>query len=182
MRRSLLLLVVLAACGGTAPTTTTTGVDSLSGVETFADQGQDHLDELELQAILGGAAGPEYNSSPATSGTHAPQSAPCGVYLQEVPDIYLVHTVEHGAVIIHYDPTIVTDPTPLQSFARDRGEYVVVHPRSGLSSPVVLTAWTHLLALDGVDLDTVGTFADAYVGKAPEVGVPCPFDVDETAG
>lgn len=183
---SLAGLFLLAACGGSGAATTNAGGSAStvpgSSVQTFEDQGRDHLDPVEVQAILNGGQGPAYDSSPATSGPHAPQAAPCGIYLEDVPDIFLVHSMEHGAIVIHYDPALVPDPTELQQFARDRGSYVIVHPRSGLGHAVVLTAWTKMLVLDSVDIAAISRFYDEFATRGPEAGVPCPFEIDATSG
>ncbi len=180
------MAVALVSCGGGGAsdrsTTTIVGpTPPVATVQSFADQGQDHLEPADVEAILAGAPGPDYNSSPATSGPHAEQSAPCGIYLQDVPDVFLVHTMEHGAIVIHYDPDLVFDPSQLQQFVRDRGAYAVVHPRSGLGKRVVVTAWTKLLELDSVDLNAIGRFHDDFAGRGPEAGVPCPVQIDESA-
>jgi len=56
-----------------------------------------------------------------------------------------------------------------------------VAPRSDLSDPVVVTSWTRMLRLDSVDLNTIDTYYGRYVRTGPEVGVACPFAVDESA-
>lgn len=121
-----LLVLTLGACVATSSTTTVVGSPSdekssgtgptpqtgivcagaAEGVrETFPDLGGEHLSDDDTSAVIAGSLGPlEYNSVPPTSGTHSPFWAECGVYLQAIPDIVQVHSLEHGAVLIQYNP------------------------------------------------------------------------------
>ncbi len=58
--------------------------------------GRDHTTDI---------AGVIYNSDPPTSGPHFPMWAKKGVYDRLISDGYLIHSLEHGYVIISYDCT-----------------------------------------------------------------------------
>lgn len=45
----------------------------------------------------------EYNSNPPTSGSHYEEWTPAGVYDRPISDGHLVHSLEHGYVIISYN-------------------------------------------------------------------------------
>jgi len=145
----------------------------LAATEVFEDMGGGHL-----------AAGdpiPAYNSSPATSGPHNPAAATCGIYTEELPDVTLVHNLEHGTIVIQYQEDLpVLDVTALQDFARSKSTHILLAPRADLADPVVLTAWSRMLRLDTVDLNTLEIFYDRWARIGPEVGVPCPFGIDQT--
>jgi len=146
----------------------------LAAVETFGDLGAIHLDAASPV--------PEYNSDPPTSGPHSPTAYQCGIYRQPVPDINQVHDLEHGVVVIQYDPNLQADERDvLEGFARDAGTHVIVAPREGMDSPIVLTAWTKRLALDTADRDDISVFYDTYAQFGPETGVACPIQTDEGA-
>ncbi len=149
--------------------------EELADVETFADMGSgDHLSAGETP--------PVYNSSPATSGKHAQSPVPCGIIATEVPDQFQVHNLEHGTVVIQYQPDLPeTELTSLQDYARSKPGHILVAPRSDLSDPVVVTSWTRMLRLDSLDLNTIDVYYGRYVRTGPEVGVACPFAVDESA-
>ncbi|MGH8872998.1 MAG: DUF3105 domain-containing protein [Acidimicrobiia bacterium] len=68
----------------------------LEAVETFPDMGGQHL--------APGEPVPMYNSDPPTSGPHSGTQAPCGIYRQPVPDVAYLHSMEHGAIVVQYDP------------------------------------------------------------------------------
>lgn len=64
--------------------------------ELVAEQGRDHVSDI---------VGVEYNSNPPTSGTHFPMWAKKGMYDRLISDGYLIHSMEHGYVIMWYDCT-----------------------------------------------------------------------------
>ena len=62
--------------------------------EAVADAGREHVTDI---------AGVTYSSNPPTSGSHFPVWAKPGVYDRLISDGYLIHSMEHGYVIIWYD-------------------------------------------------------------------------------
>ena len=200
----LFLILFLAACGATSSTTTVVGdtTDQTSSgsvstsatsvftfetgeftKEVFPDLGREHLSDDDTAAVIAGTlAQPEYNSVPPTSGTHSPFWAQCGVYLQAIPDIVQVHSLEHGAVLIQYNPDIdPADISALEAFAREKDSHVVVAPNPDEVSFIVVTAWTVRMELSTLDLVAVEAFWLDYANEGPE-RVACPFEVDEAAG
>ena len=148
---------------------------ALASVETFPDQGQAHLGPND--------PAPTYNSDPPTSGPHASSAAACGIYREAVPDVNLVHDLEHGVVVIYYNPETAAEVRgDLENFARDAGSHVIVVPREGMANPITLTAWTHLLRLPAYDRPAIAAFYGEYAQRGPEAGVSCPFSVDQSAG
>jgi hypothetical protein len=182
MRRVLaVVLLTIAACGGSAQSTTTdTGLGF--PVETPEDQGAAHLSPDQVDAILSGeAAPPEYSSVPATSGTHAPLAAPCGIYRQVIPEIFVIHTLEHGAVVAYYKPDGVDEATlvEVEELARTMATHILVAPYSEMPTPVALVAWGQLAARPSLEVDEVRSFWSEYAQRGPESGIRCPVEVDE---
>ena len=112
---------------------------------TAADQGRAHL-----QA---GETNPNYNTNPPTSGAHAPSPVLWGVYTESNAPTKeeLVHNMEHGGVIVWYDPSKLTADQvdeltrTAAGWLRDRKKVIVVpwktsiraspwQPRPGRSS------------------------------------------------
>jgi Protein of unknown function (DUF3105) len=91
--------VAVALIGGLAAFVVTRP-DPLEGADITA------YPDLGVEHLAAGDPGPEYNSNPPTSGPHAPQPAACGIYREPVTDIQQVHTLEHGAIIVQYDPSL----------------------------------------------------------------------------
>ncbi|MBI5356618.1 DUF3105 domain-containing protein [Candidatus Collierbacteria bacterium] len=89
----ILLLVVISAGGIFILTRKPKAVE---GIETFPSQGRNH--------VPAGTIG-EYNSNPPTSGPHYTQWEKPGIYNKVLPDGNLIHSLEHGYVIISYDCT-----------------------------------------------------------------------------
>lgn len=147
--------------------------EELSEVQTFPNMGQDHLTEGETP--------PDYNSSPATSGDHSPTAAQCGIYTSGVPDHIQVHNLEHGTVVIQYQPELdATEIRALQDYARTKSSHILVAPRAGLQDPVVITSWTRMLGLQSADIETIDVYYEEFAFSGPEVGVPCAFAVDQS--
>jgi hypothetical protein len=138
------------------------------GVQSFANQGQQHLQPGQDYTA--------YNSTPATSGPHAPTPAPCGVSSQPIPNTVQVHDLEHGVVMVQYRPGL--DPgqvQALEALGRSYTSHVLVAPYPGLPSPVTATAWTKLMTLDRADTGKLRRFISLYRQRGPEAGVPCPI-------
>lgn len=145
----------------------------LADVETFPDMGAEHL--------APGVPTPAYNSDPPTSGPHARSPAPCGIYRQPVDDTAQLHSMEHGAVVIQYDPDLAQDQIEsLEGINWSPAAEVIVAPRPNNPAPVALTAWTKRLLLDEVDTDVVVAFRQEFGNRSPEPAAQCPFQVDES--
>ena len=148
--------------------------EELAAVELFADQGGGHLQP--------GESPPEYNSNPATSGRHNPSPTQCGIYTDEVPDQVLIHNMEHGTVVIHHAPDLdQAEIDSLHDYARSKSSHILVYPREGLSDPVVVTSWRRMLRMDSADVDTIDLYYDQFAFSGPEVGVSCPFGIDQAS-
>ncbi|MDP3973288.1 MAG: DUF3105 domain-containing protein [Candidatus Daviesbacteria bacterium] len=89
--------------------------------EKIADLGREHITDISDF---------EYNSNPPTSGSHFPVWAKKGVYDRVLSDGYLIHSLEHGYVIISYncDKEVVSSQSSvvIQAYAHE-GESVEIH-------------------------------------------------------
>lgn len=143
-----------------------------SGVGTrIPNAGRTHIAE--------GTAGSAYTSVPATSGPHwnsADSPGPWGVYLSAQPQERLIHNLEHGGIVIWYQPVLLdaADLATLTTFVKQQVTTerfkVILTPWSGadFGHPIAVTAWDWLLYLDTADLDQVRAFIGAHYGDAPE--------------
>jgi hypothetical protein len=81
----------------------------------YPDLGREHVNDISDIT---------YNSNPPTSGTHFPAWAKKGVYDRVISDGYLIHSLEHGYIVISYDcgKTIsnITNPTNPTNIANDK--------------------------------------------------------------
>ena len=149
-------------------------------VETFEEQGRDHVEELE--------EGFEYNSVPATSGPHYGQPrgpAIWNVYTDPVRQERLVHNLEHGGVAVQYGSEVPeATVSQIVDWYEDDARGLVVAPlppaleeeEPGLAGQIALTAWTHLMTCDTFDEDAFDSFVDEYRG--PQGDAPEKFPLD----
>jgi hypothetical protein len=135
-----------------------------AGTETLPDDGRWHLEPGERW---------EYRSTPPASGPHDPKWIRPGFYRKVKPPEKLVHSLEHGIVVIYYDRPTPDVRARLQKWAkRHQGKWngVIVVPLPGLGQGIVLTAWRKRLRLDPFDATRAQAFLDAFRGHGPESG------------
>ena len=121
-----------------------------------------------------------YDQTPAFGGPHDGIWADCTgvVYDMPVRTENMVHSLEHGAVWLSYNPDKVQGPALEQLKARAEGKpYTMLSPYPGLDSPVSLQSWGHQLKVDSVDDPRIDQFITALrqnnYGVYPEVGGAC---------
>lgn len=193
MRRVLppvLALVLLTGCGsdgdetaGSAPTpTATAGAPSAAASpgaspDAVTDTDIEGLEVLTEELSRGHVDGPvDYGRMPPLGGDHAPRWLACDVYDEPVPLEYAVHSLEHGAVWLAYDPGLPeSDVEALARLAGRNEEYVLVSPEEGLDSRVVAVAWGRAIEASEADDPRLAQFVEAYAGggQGGEPGVPC---------
>lgn len=118
-----------------------------------------------------------YSHAPPTSGNHFGAWQNCGFYTEPVLDYAAVHSLEHGAVWIAYQPDLTADEVAAIEAAVTDQSHMLAAPYPGLQNPIVLSAWTRQLAVDRWADPLVQEFLDDYTGRrsptAPEAGVSC---------
>ena len=116
-----------------------------------------------------------YDAIPPVGGDHAEVGQNCGIYTEPVEAEYAVHSLEHGAVWITYDPALPADDVAtLQALVRGR-PYALLSPAAGLPAPVVASAWGVQLQLPEAGDPRVAEFLTAYLQgpQTPEPGASC---------
>lgn len=115
----------------------------------------------------------DYAQDPPAGGSHNASWLTCAAYDEPVSNEFAVHSLEHGAIWITYQPDLEASSVDrLEGYAR-RAE-VIVSPYPGLDSPVVLSAWGRQLRLDAVDDTVIDQFYRAFRDRtAPEPGASC---------
>ncbi len=135
-----------------------------AGTETLPDEGRWHLEPGEHW---------EYRSTPPTSGPHDPKWIRAGFYPTVQRPEKLVHSLEHGDVVIYYDRPAPDVRVTLKQWAKGHSgkwDGVIVTPLPGLGRGIVLTAWRKRLRLDPFDAARAQAFLDAFLGHGPESG------------
>lgn len=163
------LLSVSGANGQTANPTVTEfmrlageGKAALARVESFPNDGQVHV-PIGTKVT--------YRTDPPTSGNHWERWVDPGRYSEVPPNEMLVHSLEHGHIVIYIErPTAeaVRLLTLWSNLWRGMWDGIVVVPRPGLGSGVILTAWGQMLRQDAFDAAAAAAFIDAYRGRGPE--------------
>jgi hypothetical protein len=140
----------------------------IEGVETFEN------DTTHVEGTV------EYEQSPPAGGPHNARWLNCGVYDQPVPNENAVHSMEHGALWVTYDPEAVSgdELTTLKSHLPS--SYVVLSPYEGLDAPIALSGWNTQLKVESADDERIGQFFEEYwrSQNVPEPGALCTGGVD----
>lgn len=175
-----IVVVALAAAAiAVAATFGAGGSSSLpSGAQTFAEADHAHV------------SGPvSYDRVPPAGGAHNPVPLNCGIYAQAVPNENAVHSLEHGAVWITYQPTLAADQiAALQQLVTSgyvgTERYLILSPYSGLPSPIVASAWGAQLSVAGASDSRLADFIHHFAGggQGGEQGGACTGGVGSPVG
>ncbi|HEU4356370.1 MAG TPA: DUF3105 domain-containing protein [Actinomycetota bacterium] len=169
------------------------GCTEVQDVGAYQPEGQDRVH-------IGGGDGPAempalstYPSTPPASGPHAGTPLPAGVYSSPPPMDALIHSLEHGAAVVWYDPE-ATSPglSEIQDFYAepDVGSRVIVapydYPDEGdagalpQGTQMALVSWHHVQTCAEANLGAAFGFTarwsappfegEDYLGEAPEPG------------
>lgn len=172
MRALLCMALVLAGCGDNlqpgAPDassvcgTTVAGYDPAAGIH------------VALCSPI------TYATNPPTSGEHYPVWAAFTTYDYPVPFGFLVHDLEHGAIVIFYNcpDGCDGDLSALQSYLDGRPDdpscaagvhrRIVVTPDPDLDVRFAASAWGWALRSNCFDLAALDAFIDDHYAGAPE--------------
>ncbi|MBI2086134.1 DUF3105 domain-containing protein [Candidatus Daviesbacteria bacterium] len=129
----------------------------------------------------------EYSTNPPTSGPHYGKSQPAGIYDKEIPDGNLIHSMEHGAVILWYKQSLLSDESKdgtesaeINSLSKQDIERLkqtfnsvsvskkIMVPSIALDVPIALTSWGRLLKLQTIDEAQIKTFMETNEDRGPE--------------
>jgi hypothetical protein len=114
---------------------------------------------------------PVYTVNPPSGGDHLSIPVPPGDYegARVPPDGNLVHSLEHGYVIIWFKPTLsAQDKATLRSVRQQFPRDVLLVERATMDSEVAATAWGHRLLCTGVDKGALAAFVKDFRNQAPE--------------
>ncbi len=145
--------------------------DEIAGLETYDySAGQEHVTTPVT-----------YAESPPVGGPHAPPPdwADCTgtVYDVDIRHENAVHSLEHGAVWITYNPDEVSgdDIDTLAALVENEAGRMM-SPYADLDSPISVQAWGHQLKVDSADDPRIKQFADFLTLNSeftPEPGASC---------
>lgn len=136
--------------------------------DEIPDQGRGHVpDGTQVQ----------YNSNPPTSGQHYAKWITRGIYDKPQVDGNLIHSLEHGAVILSYKSDLAKeDVEKIKSvFSKASVSKKIMVPRENLDTPVALTSWGRLLKLQTIEATSeakIKEFMETNEDRGPEKGAP----------
>ena len=162
---ALVAAAALAACGGSSlrDDPRLTEFDN-----EFTTDSQQHVGatvDVPYEQLEGGI--------PPYGGPHDGYTLPCGIYDDAVRVEQAVHSMEHGAVAIWWEPSRASqgEVEQLRQIARrhlEAGDFTILAPLQGLGSKNVLTSWGERMSLDTVEEDTIDAYFSAFKHDAPE--------------
>ena len=159
----LLCAAFAAACGG--------GSDSLLDHPALEVYDNEHTTDGQFH--LTGDQRADYVVFPPYGEEHSPIPQPCGIYSGTPTFEMVVHAMEHGAVVLWYQPDALVEAefqqlTEISADHLEGNDYVIQAPYDGLSSPLMLVAWGARLPLQVVESDLIESFFDTFHDDAPE--------------
>ena len=145
--------------------------EAIAGVEQYPRQPRGHETGLEIP----------FGELPPTGGNHDPVWQNCGIYEEPLNTANAIHSLEHGAVWITYQPDLPADQiAAIESWARGQN-FLLVSPYPEQHSPIVMSAWGVQLEVDSISDKRVDQFVERYrVGPGtPERGAACSGGIGE---
>ncbi len=166
------LILVIVVSAGTAIVLKTTKANHLNalankpinGVQTFTGLTRNHT-----------LAKVKYAQNPPVGGDHNPNFINCGVYTHSVDVWEAVHSLEHGAVWVTYQPNLAPQQIAVLTRQAATHKYELLSPYSGLPSPIVASAWGKQLKMDNATDPRLAVFLQTFLqgAQTPEPGAAC---------
>jgi hypothetical protein len=156
---------------------------------TLPNDGQAHIADGTVCRSPDAPCGADpYSSLPAASGPHWGTPAAWGAYSTPLEESQSIHNLEHGGIVIWYDPAILDDAQIAELTTYVEGQVAsgisgrfkyILSPwgaSEDLGAAVAIVSWRHLLKLEVFDMAAIRAFADAnYQRNVPEPnGGPAP--------
>jgi hypothetical protein len=158
------LLVILVAKGGAK-----SNPNGPDGTQSFDSLSRNHT-----------TSPVQYPQTPPVGGDHDPTPQTCGIYDAPIRNENGVHSMEHGAVWVTYQPNLPSDQLQkLRSLVtanyKGSSKYILLSPYPGLDSPIVASAWGKQLKVSSADDARLASFLRAFVqgNQTPEQGAAC---------
>jgi hypothetical protein len=170
-RRTLVIVfgvVVIAVLGGFLAVVLLSGrsqeASEPAGVQSFDNLSRNHTYDPVT-----------YEQSPPVGGDHNPIWQNAGFYEEPVQNEKAVHTMEHGAVWITYEPDLPQDQKDELRQIVESQDCLLASPYPNLPAPVVASAWGKQLQLQSVDDPGLREFIRSYRKgpQTPEPGASC---------
>jgi len=124
-----------------------------------------------------------YPQSPPVGGQHNPVWQNCmgDVYTEPIANEHAVHSLEHGAIWVAYNPDKLSKADVAKLADKvDGNEYMLMSPYPNLDSPISLQTWGYQLKVDKVSDKRITTFIQALRKNASqENGAVCSGGINQ---
>jgi len=124
----------------------------------------------------------EYLATPASSGDHYGVWADFQEYQSPVPEGFLVHSMEHGGVVMHYNcegpcPELIQTLREIkESFGPDERcesvpdvlNRIIIAPNPSLDVPLAISAWERVYRATCLHQPSIDAFLEQHYGQGPE--------------
>lgn len=136
----------------------------IKGVVTYSNLSREHV-----------TGRVNYPQVPPVGGPHYPIWLNCGIYDKPVVNENAVHSMEHGAVWITYQPSLSSADVQILRNLVHGHSYIILSPYPGLPTPVVITAWGVQLKVNSAHDPRLAQFIAEYEQgpQTPEPGAAC---------
>lgn len=155
----------LTANGSGQPTPSAEkGPTVIEGVISYAGLSRNHVQTAAT-----------YPQRPGVGGDHSPVWTNCGAYDRPVQETRAVHSLEHGAVWISYQPGLPADDIAKLARLATNQSHVLVSPFPGQGSLIEATAWGKQLSVTDPADPRLFAFIKAFQQgpQTPEPGETC---------
>lgn len=158
------VLVVVALIVAWAVAHTTVQSSAASSPVTYPGLARDHVTKPVT-----------FQQTPPAGGPHASVWQNCGIYTSPVPSENAVHSLEHGAFWITYQPDLPANQVSELRADVTGQPYGMLSPYPGLPAPVVATVWGIQLKVQTAADPELKAFIAKYAdgSKAPEPRGEC---------
>ncbi len=120
-----------------------------------------------------------YAQTPPAGGAHDPEWADCTgtVYTVQIRNENAVHSLEHGAVWLSYDPDLVAadEVAKLTQLVQGK-DFTMLSPYPSQGAPISVQSWGHQLTVATAADPRLKTFIDGFrlnPTLTPELGATC---------
>lgn len=147
----ILTVVIIAVIAASSMQKNYTENVTIEGVQVFPGLVASHTEQRVT-----------YAQTPPAGGAHHPVWQTCGVYVEPLMNEHAVHSLEHGAVWITYQPDLAADQVKVLQDMTLRGSHRLVSPYPGIDSPIIATAWGYQLRLTDANDPRLAQFVAKY--------------------
>jgi hypothetical protein len=152
---------------GSVPEARTADLDQAARAADCKVEDLEYEGESHVQGTV------DYKSNPPTSGNHNPIPAEDAAYTAAAETEALVHSLEHGRIIIQFDPAVPDSVKgDLKALFDELQYHVILTPNeTGMPFEVAATAWTRSLGCPRMNeqvFDAIRASHADFVDQGPE--------------